>query len=147
LTNINQVIVEREVPAEMRDGVTLYANIYRPQNAGTYPVLLTRLPYDKNLPDFSHRYIDPIRVAMSGYVVIIQDVRGRFSSEGEFEPYIQELEDGYDTVEWAAKLPYSTGDVGMFGLFSTSAPAITNVLPIMVSKNKDQLAAIEVFVK
>jgi len=116
LTNINQVIVEREVPAEMRDGVTLYANIYRPQNAGTYPVLLTRLPYDKNLPDFSHRYIDPIRVAMSGYVVIIQDVRGRFSSEGEFEPYIQELEDGYDTVEWAAKLPYSTGDVGMFGL-------------------------------
>ena len=116
MTKINQVIVEREVQATMRDGVTLYANIYRPQKAGTFPILLTRLPYNKNLPGFSHRYIDPIRIAMNGYVVIIQDVRGRFSSEGVFEPYIQELEDGYDTVEWAAKLPYSTGEVGMFGL-------------------------------
>ena len=116
MTKINQVIVEREVQATMRDGVTLYANIYRPQKAGRYPVLLTRLPYDKNLPDFSHRYIDPIRIATNGYVVIIQDVRGRFASEGEFEPFKQEFEDGYDTVEWAAKLPYANGEVGMFGL-------------------------------
>lgn len=116
MTKIDQVIVEREVHATMRDGVLLYANIYRPKNTGKYPVLLTRLPYNKNLPSFSHRYIDPIRLAMSGFAVIIQDVRGRFASEGVFDLYDQEFEDGYDTVEWAAKLPFSTGQVGMFGL-------------------------------
>lgn len=116
MSKIDQVMIEREVPCIVRDGVTLYANIYRPKDAGSYPVLLTRLPYNKNLPDFSHRYVDPIRLALAGYVVIIQDVRGRFASEGEFSPFIQEFEDGYDTVEWAAKLPYANGKVGMFGL-------------------------------
>ncbi|WP_067726015.1 CocE/NonD family hydrolase [Oceanobacillus damuensis] len=111
-----QIIVDREVACTLRDGIKLYANIYRPNDDGKYPVLLTRLPYDKNLPNFSHRYIDPIRLAMNGYVVIIQDVRGRFASEGEFEPFVQELKDGYDTVEWAAALPYANGKVGMFGL-------------------------------
>ncbi|WP_018932996.1 CocE/NonD family hydrolase [Gracilibacillus lacisalsi] len=116
MTKINQIIVEREVPCTLRDGITLYANIYRPQASGNYPVLLTRLPYNKNLPDFSHRWIDPIRTVMQGYIVIVQDVRGRFASEGEFEPFAQEIKDGYDTVEWAASLPYSNGKVGMFGL-------------------------------
>ncbi|MFD2657637.1 CocE/NonD family hydrolase [Gracilibacillus thailandensis] len=116
MTKINQIIVEREVPCTLRDGITLYANIYRPQASGNYPVLLTRLPYNKNLPDFSHRWIDPIRTVMQGYIVIVQDVRGRFASEGEFEPFAQEIKDGYDTVEWAASLSYSNGKVGMFGL-------------------------------
>src|SRR5690625_1259521 len=116
MTEINQIVVDRDVPCKMRDGVTLYANIYRPNDGGVYPVLLTRHPYNKNLPTFSHRYIDPIRTAMHGYVVIIQDVRGRFASEGKFVPFLQEFEDGYDAVEWAAKLPYSNGDVGMFGM-------------------------------
>ncbi|MYL34323.1 CocE/NonD family hydrolase [Pontibacillus yanchengensis] len=111
-----QVIVEQDIPCTLRDGTTLYANIYRPEKFGTFPVLLTRLPYNKNLPDFSHRYIDPLRLARAGYVVIIQDVRGRFTSEGVFKPFIQEREDGYDAVEWAASLPYSNGEVGMFGL-------------------------------
>ncbi len=116
MTKFNQVIVDREVPCTLRDGVTLYANIYRPQARGSYPVLLTRLPYNKNLPNYSHRWIDPIRTAMQGYIVIIQDVRGRYASEGEFEPFVQEAKDGYDTVEWTASLPYSSGKVGMFGL-------------------------------
>ncbi|ARF16135.1 hypothetical protein CSV61_16140 [Sporosarcina sp. P3] len=116
MNNDQKIIVDREVPCVMRDGVKLYANIYRPAEEGSFPVLLTRLPYNKNLPDFSHRYIDPIRIAMSGYIVIIQDVRGRFASEGEFAPFIQEFEDGYDTVEWASEMPYSNGKVGMFGL-------------------------------
>ncbi|SEQ66490.1 CocE/NonD family hydrolase [Piscibacillus halophilus] len=111
-----QVIVERDVPCKLRDGVTLYANVYRPSEGGRYPVLLSRLPYNKNLPNFSHRYVDPIRMALEGYVVVIQDVRGRYSSEGEFTPFEQEFEDGYDSVEWAASLPYSNGKVGMFGL-------------------------------
>lgn len=52
----------------------------------------------------------------NGFIVIIQDVRGRFQSEGEFQPFRQEANDGFDTVEWAAAFPYSTGKVGMFGL-------------------------------
>lgn len=116
MTKYKEIIVERDVPGQMRDGITLYANIYRPKAEGNFPVMLTRLPYDKNLPNFSHRYIDPIRAALNGYIVIIQDVRGRFSSEGDFKPYLQEYEDGYDSVEWAAKLPYSNGKVGMFGM-------------------------------
>lgn len=100
----------------MRDGVILYADVYRPNEEGAFPVLLTRLPYSKDLPYYSHRYLDTNRLVENGFVVIVQDVRGRFRSEGEFQPFRQEANDGYDTVEWAAALPYSTGKVGMFGL-------------------------------
>ncbi|MET3683153.1 putative CocE/NonD family hydrolase [Alkalibacillus flavidus] len=140
-----QVIIERDVPCELRDGTTLYANVYRPNQTGYYPILLTRLPYNKNLPNFSHRYIDPIRMALAGYVIIIQDVRGRFSSEGEFKPFQQELNDGYDSVEWAASLPYSNGDVGMFGLSyygftqmfaaMTQPPSLKAIFPAFTGHN------------
>ncbi|WP_138419958.1 CocE/NonD family hydrolase [Aquibacillus sediminis] len=141
MTDINQVIVDREVPCTVRDGVTLYANIYRPQADGEFPVLLSRLPYNKNLPNFSHRWIDPIRTAMEGYVVIIQDVRGRFASEGEFKPFAQEANDSFDTIEWAASLPYANGKVGMFGLsyyaytqlyaLTEHPPALKAIFPAM----------------
>ncbi|WP_085524197.1 CocE/NonD family hydrolase [Tuberibacillus sp. Marseille-P3662] len=112
----SQILVEKNIPCTMRDGTILYADIYRPNHNGPFPVLLTRIPYNKDLPMFSHRYIDTHRLVMNGYVVIIQDVRGRFASDGDFLPFVNEAEDGYDTVEWAASLPYSTGKVGMFGL-------------------------------
>lgn len=114
--DINQIILHKNVPCQMRDGVTLYADVYRPDREGQFPVLLTRLPYNKDLPFYSHRYLDTNRLVQNGYVVIIQDVRGRYSSEGDFYPFIHEAEDGFDTVEWAAALPYSNGEVGMFGL-------------------------------
>src|SRR3981081_4161718 len=102
--------VERNVAANMRDGVTLRADIYRPKAEGKFPVLLVRTPYDKSGPmGFG------LRAAARGYVVIAQDVRGRFESEGEWYPFRHESQDGYDTVEWAATLPYSNGKVGMFG--------------------------------
>ncbi|ASN07266.1 CocE/NonD family hydrolase [Virgibacillus necropolis] len=110
------MLVEKNIACTMRDGTVLYADIYRPHEDGEFPVLLTRLPYNKDLPFYSHRYLDTNRLVESGYVVIIQDVRGRFHSEGEFEPFLNEAEDGYDTVEWAARLSYSSGKVGMFGL-------------------------------
>ncbi|SIS49204.1 CocE/NonD family hydrolase [Salimicrobium flavidum] len=110
------IITERGLPCTLRDGTILYANVYRPKESGRFPVLLTRLPYNKDLTNYSHRYTDPIQMAENGYVVIIQDVRGRFASEGVFKPFIHEAEDGYDSVEWAADLPYSNGKVGMFGL-------------------------------
>ena len=105
-----EVTVERNVPAKMRDGVTLRADIYRPAVDGKFPVLLTRTPYDKqNSMNFG------LKAAARGYVVIVQDVRGRYRSEGEWYTFRHESEDGYDTVEWAAGLPYSNGKVGMFG--------------------------------
>lgn len=111
-----QIITEKNVPCTLRDGTILRADVYRPGAPGTYPVLLTRLPYGKDDPFFSHRYIDTNRLVLAGYVVIVQDVRGRYQSGGEFYPFEFEAEDGYDTVEWAANLPYANGKVGMFGL-------------------------------
>jgi uncharacterized protein len=111
-----EIMLEKNVSCTMRDGTVLYSDIYRPNMDGEFPVLLTRLPYNKDLPMFSHRYLDTNRLVQNGYIVIIQDVRGRFASEGEFYPFFYEAEDGYDTVEWAAKLPFSSGKVGMFGL-------------------------------
>jgi uncharacterized protein len=111
-----EILLEKNVPCTMRDGTVLYSDIYRPDMEGEFPVLLTRLPYNKGLPMFSHRYLDTNRLVQNGYNVIVQDVRGRFASEGEFYPFFHEAEDGYDTVEWAAKLPFSSGKVGMFGL-------------------------------
>jgi len=110
-----EIRVQKNVPAEMRDGTTLMANVYRPAEDGEYPVLLTRLPYGKDQPrDLT--YFDPVRIALHGYIVVVQDVRGRFASEGEFGSFPQEIEDGHDTVEWAAKLPGSDGTVGMWGI-------------------------------
>ncbi len=105
-----EVIVERNVPAKMRDGVILRADIYRPKAEGKFPVLLVRTPYDKTgESNFG------MKGAARGYVVVEQDVRGRFTSDGEWYVFKNESQDGYDTVEWAAALPYSNGKVGMFG--------------------------------
>src|SRR5216684_35864 len=107
---IHEVTVERNVAAKMRDGVTLRADIYRPRAEGKFPVLLVRTPYDKTgSMGFG------LGGAARGYVVIAQDVRGRFASEGDWYPFKNESQDGYDTVEWAAGLPYSNAKVGMFG--------------------------------
>src|ERR1700733_12256037 len=109
-----QVKVEFDVPARMRDGVTLRANVYRPSGDGPWPTLLTRTPYDKGAGD-TISWLDPMQTAAKGFMVVTQDTRGRFASEGEWMPLTYEREDGYDTVEWAAKLPGSNGRVGMYG--------------------------------
>ena len=106
----SQVIVERDVAATMRDGVILRADIYRPKANGKFPVILQRRYVDKRtIVDFGYT------AAARGYVAIIQDIRGRFASGGEFYPFRDEASDGYDTVEWASALPYSNGKVGMWG--------------------------------
>lgn len=109
-----QIAVDFDVPARMRDGVILRANVYRPVGDGTWPVLLTRLPYGKDFPGGTS-VMDPAQVARRGYVVIVQDTRGRMASEGEWVPFNNEANDGYDTVQWAAQLAYSNGSVGMYG--------------------------------
>jgi uncharacterized protein len=116
-TDQSEVVVQRNVPARMRDGVILRADVYRPRGDGIYPVLLLRTPYGK------HTY--PLdRHAKAGYIAVSQDVRGRYESEGTWESFVREhthdAEDGYDSVQWAAGLPGSSGKVGTLG-FSYSA--------------------------
>ncbi|HXN86094.1 MAG TPA: CocE/NonD family hydrolase, partial [Candidatus Binataceae bacterium] len=90
-----KVAVERHLPMRTRDGVTLYADIYRPDAPGRFPVLVVRTPYDKSqeLALTEKDYFPP-----RGYVLVVQDTRGRFSSDGEFYPFIHEANDGYDTI-------------------------------------------------
>lgn len=114
LNKKNEILTLYEVPATMRDGVVLRANIHRPAGEGRWPVLLLRIPYGKHLP-ISNTTLNPVQMAQNGYVVIVQDARGRYASEGEWEPYKNEWLDGVDTINWAASLPYSDGTVGMFG--------------------------------
>ena len=107
-----KVVVEKNLAMRTRDGVTLRADVYRPDAAGKYPVLVMRTPYDKSqeLALTEKDYFPP-----RGYVLLVQDTRGRFSSEGEFYPFVHEAADGYDAIEWAAALPWSNGKVGMVG--------------------------------
>ncbi len=104
-----RVVVENGVSVRMRDGTTLVADVYRPGEPGKYPVLLQRTPYNRRDP------VTGTQLAAAGYVVIFQDTRGRFDSGGEFYPFRDEANDGFDTVEWAAALDYCNGQVGMFG--------------------------------
>ena len=111
---LQNITVELDVPMQTRDGVTLRANVYRPAGDGRWPVLLMRLPYGKDFM-LGGALLDPVQAARRGYVVIVQDTRGCGTSEGVWYPVAHEGQDGVDTVEWAARLPYSDGQVGMYG--------------------------------
>jgi putative CocE/NonD family hydrolase len=110
----SDIAIEFDVPAPMRDGTLLRANIVRPQAGGPYPVVLMRTPYGKDFAAVSP-LLDSVRLARAGYIVVTQDTRGRFGSQGEWEPFRYEADDGYDSVEWAARLSGCTGAVGMVG--------------------------------
>jgi putative CocE/NonD family hydrolase len=108
------ITVDIDVPATMRDGTILRANIYRPASVRRRPVLLTRLPYGKDSA-WGEDLLDPVQVARRGYVAVVQDVRGTGTSDGDWTPYEHEADDGADTVAWAAGLPFADGRVGMYG--------------------------------
>jgi putative CocE/NonD family hydrolase len=94
----------------MRDGVHLAANVFLPENRGRLPVLLERTPYGKAVDAMSYQtFVD------HGYAVVLEDVRGRYESEGVFEPLTQEVADGDDTLNWIARQPWSNGKIGMIG--------------------------------
>ena len=116
-----------EMTMTTRDGVKLAANVFLPGGSGPFPVVLSRTPYLKDalgdLAGYSaQKYTD------AGYAFVMQDVRGKGRSEGFYEAFIPDLEDGYDTVEWVAKQPWSNGKVGMVG---ASALGITTNLAAM----------------
>ena len=134
------VAIKNGVEAKMRDGTILRADIYRPKADGKFPVLLERTPYDKQgSRDFA------VKGASRGYVVVVQDVRGRYTSDGDWYPFKNESNDGYDTVEWAATLPYSNGKVGMFGGSYVGAtqmltaiaqpPHLAGICPVVTASN------------
>lgn len=104
---------ESGVAVPMRDGVILRAYVLRPAGPGKFPTLVYRTPYG------AKRALDSSIMAKAvarGYAVVVQDVRGRYESAGEYMAYHQEGRDGYDTIEWAARQPWSDGNVGTFGL-------------------------------
>ena len=112
-----ETTLEADVEATMRDGVVLRADVYRPDVDGKFPVILERTPYNKGADRFHEK---GAKLAERGFLYVIQDVRGRYESDGEFMPGFfsgdhKDDVDGYDTVEWAASLPWSTGKVGTTG--------------------------------
>jgi putative CocE/NonD family hydrolase len=111
----SEIRVTRDVGVEMRDGTMLYADVFRQDNDGKHPVLLQRTPYNKQDYRNGQTETDIFGAVGRGYVVVIQDCRGRYTSDGVFSPFFQEMNDGYDTVEWCAAQPWSDGKVGMFG--------------------------------
>jgi uncharacterized protein len=106
-----RIVVERDVEVAMRDGTILRANVYRPEQAEQMPVLLQRTPYGKDGSDVAFCMLSAAR----GYAVVVQDTRGRWASDGVHYPMRDEFDDGYDTVEWAARQPWANGKVGMWG--------------------------------
>ncbi|MGH7277170.1 MAG: CocE/NonD family hydrolase [Candidatus Rokuibacteriota bacterium] len=113
------VIVHKNVTVPMRDGVPLACDVYHPSRNGAVvatplPALLERTPYSKDHADRAE--LNGLWYAERGYVTVVQDVRGRYRSEGEFAFLVQEAEDGYDTIEWVARQPWCDGKVGTLGL-------------------------------
>ncbi len=128
----HEVVLDKNVPAAMRDGVVLRADVYRPDAEGTFPALLQRTPYSKYASTSPETFR---RIASHGYVVVVQDTRGRYASDGEAIPH-DESHDGYDTVEWVASLPYVDGRVGMWGgsyLATTQLTAASLAPPHLVA--------------
>ncbi len=134
------VSVEHNVVMKTRDGVALKADIYRPGGEGSFPVLLQRTPYNKqNAAEFGRMAVE------RGFMVVVQDVRGRYESEGEWYPFKHEIDDGFDTVEWAAALPHANGKVGMFGGSYVGAtqmlaavghpPHLAGICPVVTASN------------
>jgi len=134
--------VAKNLQVPMRDGVHLATDVYRPAAEGPYPTIVSRLPYDKELPIVNFSF-DTLRAAQAGYAVVVQDTRGRYQSEGMFTPFADEATDGADTIAWAAAQSWSTGEVGMVGgsyfgatqwLAATQAPpALRAIAPFVTT--------------
>ena len=111
---VNSIRIDRDVPMKMRDGVILRADIYRPDDNEKHPAIVVRTPYNKTMSRDSH-FLSPIHAAFAGYAFVIQDIRGRFASEGAWQTGGSEGPDGYDTIENIAAEKWCDGNVGMSG--------------------------------
>ena len=112
----HDVVVQTDVEMTAPDGVVLRANVYRPwASPGGFPALLMRTPYGKDGQQPAIHLFDPVQAAAQGWVVVVQDCRGRFRSDGVWRPYEADAIDGAAAVEWVAAMPWSNGRVGMYG--------------------------------
>lgn len=137
---IEQIRIERYLGTPMRDGVKLFGDLYRPRRDGKFPVLIVRTPYGVQRDGMHETFI---KFAQNGYAVFAQDVRGRYESEGKWDPFRYEGNDGYDTVEWAAKQPWSNGKVALQGgsylghvqwrAATQAPPSLTTFFPAVAS--------------
>ena len=137
-------IIKETVSMYTRDRVRLDADIYRPDTQDKLPILLMRQPYGRAIAS-TVVYAHPRWYAEQGYLVVIQDVRGRGTSEGKFDLFAHEVEDGVDTINWLSQLPNSTGEVGMYGFSyqgmtqlyaaATNPSALKVICPAMVAYN------------
>lgn len=146
------IAIERDVPIRMPDGATLYADRLFPRAAGSFPTVLIRTPYGR--PSEAH-VLGPLAAlgahlfAERGYNVVIQSVRGRFGSEGEFEPFVQEAADGRATMEWVAAQPWFDGNLGLWGpsylgyvqwaVAADAPPYLKALVPIVTSSRFSRL--------
>ena len=114
----HSIRVDHDLEMKTRDGVVLRADVYRPEIPGKMPALLMRTPYEKGNTASAARYLPPLVAAEAGFAVVVQDIRGRFASEGEWDLvhlHAANVEDGYDCIEWVAAEPWCDGNVGMMG--------------------------------
>lgn len=141
---MSDVVIERDVGVEMRDGVELKSDVYRPQK-GAHPTLLLRTPYDKDALSLHMDMLDPLDAVEHGFAVVFQDCRGRYASDGEWEPYFCEGQDGHDTVEGIAEKPWCDGRIGITGAsyagvttwqaVITDPPHLEAALPMITAGN------------
>lgn len=110
----SEVELVRDVFATMRDGVTLGADVYLPRGLGPAPAIVIRQPYGKRTDDMGMDVVGGF-FARKGYACVVQDVRGKFSSGGDFDPGVNEVDDGYDTIEWVVAQEWCAGRVGLWG--------------------------------
>ena len=146
--NTSQSVIEEIVDVPMRDGVMLRADLLRRARDGHFPVLVYRTPYGRKFAETEYTTFQ--RAVERGYAVLIQDVRGRYDSGGEFRPYENEGRDGFDTIEWASRQSWSNGNIGTFGLSYPGAvqwlaavnnpPHLKAMVPAMTFSSERMLA-------
>ena len=130
----------------MRDGIVLRADVYRPASSRSVPVILMRTQYGKEAAQVQpSRCQRPDWFTSHCYLVVVQDIRGQYASAGTFSEFTDDRNDGYDSVEWAAKLPGSSGKVGIYGssyvgttqllAAATAPPHLVTIVPANTSSD------------
>jgi hypothetical protein len=144
MTKSLSIRIDKNVAMPMRDGVILRGDVWRPNDSNSYPALVSRTPYQKERM-VGNDFLPYDQAAAAGYAVVVQDTRGRFASDGEWEGFMwhREAPDTYDTVEWAAAQPWCNGNVGLWGISYLAAicwlgamehpPHLKAIAPAMVS--------------
>jgi putative CocE/NonD family hydrolase len=135
------ILIDRNIMVPVRDGVQLATDVYRLEGASPTPVLVARTPYNKDYMVANGDIFNILRAVQAGYTVVTQDVRGRYASEGVFNPHIQETQDGVDAFAWAAARPWSNGVVGTFG---GSYPGGNPVAPGSCGRSPSKLLIIQI---